>query len=208
MGLLGLVLLHIDPDFGVGLLASFMLPWIVLAGWPIVATILKGNGPRIDFGLYVKREHIRLGVVGGVSGMLIGVLVGLISVKLLGPISATASDLGAQQQGWVLVAFVLCAVIGAPIVEEIAFRGMLFSSLCKSGVKPFISVIVSALIFSLFHFEPERIAILFAIGMVFGELRRRSGSLVPSIVAHIVNNAPAIGLLFGSTGQMTFFLWH
>ena len=52
------------------------------------------------------------------------------------------------------------------------------------------------------------IAILFVVGSVLGELRRRSGSLIPGIVAHAVNNSPALFLLLGSEAQMSLFHWH
>lgn len=206
--LVALMTVHTDPSFGGGLLISLVLPWLALAGYPLLATHLKGNGPRVDLGLFVSKQHVRLGVVAGLGGLVLAAIVGQITVKILGPVTSTAGDLLNEQVGWTKVAFVICIVIGAPIVEEIAFRGLLFTSLCKSGVKPVVSVVVSALAFSVFHFEPQRLAILFAIGLVLGEIRRRSGSLVPSIVAHAVNNSPAILLLFGVTAQIGPFVWH
>lgn len=203
-----LMLVHTDPNFGGGLLLALVFPWLALGGYPLLATHLKGNGPRIDLGLYVSKQHLRLGVVAGLGGLVLAAIVGQITIKILGPVTSTAGELLDTQVGWAKFAFVLCIVIGAPLVEEIAFRGLLFTSLCKSGVKPVLSVIVSALTFSIFHFEPQRLAILFVIGLVLGEVRRRSGSLVPSIVAHAVNNSPAILLLFGITAQIGPFVWH
>lgn len=203
-----MMMAHTDPNFGIGLVLSMIFPWLALAGWPILASIIKGNGPRIDFGLLVTRQHVRLGVIGGLAGMLVAVIVGQITVKLLGPVTSTAGDLAAVQVGFVRLLFVLFIVVGAPLVEEIAFRGLLFSALCKTGVRPVISVLISALVFSIFHFEPERLAILFVVGVVLGELRRRSGSLIPSIVAHAVNNSPAVALLLGASTQMSLFPWH
>jgi membrane protease YdiL (CAAX protease family) len=83
------------------------------------------------------------------------------------------------------------AMFGAPIVEEIAFRGLLYGALAKAQVNEHLVVAITALVFALFHFEPKRFIILFAIGLILGEVRRRTGSTSAAIVAHIVNNTPA-----------------
>jgi len=200
---LGLSKSHIDPEHGWGLIIALTSPWLFLAGWPVVATALKGNGAAIDFGLVMHRPHIRLGVLAGLASLGLASLTALVSVKLFGPISSSAGDLGKQQHGIVLVLFALCALIGAPIVEEIAFRGMLFGALTKSHFTPLVASLISAGVFALFHFEPKRFLVLFVIGAVLGEARRRSGSTLTSVVAHIVNNAPAVVSLLGV--QIAFF---
>ena len=187
-----LVLAHVDPANGWGLIVSFAAPWVLLAGWPVLAAKFKGNTAQVDFGLVRKPQHLRLGLVGGGVSLLLGSLVAALSVKIFGPISSTAGDVGARQSGLVFLAFILFALVGAPIVEELAFRGMLFGALCKSQIAPFTSVLISAGIFSLYHLEPRRIFVLFVIGIVLGEVRRRSGSTYASIIAHAVNNAPGI----------------
>jgi membrane protease YdiL (CAAX protease family) len=114
-----------------------------------------------------------------------------IVTQFTGPISSTAGDIGLNQSGIVLVIFVLMAMFGAPIVEELAFRGLLFGALLKAHVNEHLVVVITALVFALFHFEPKRFVILFIIGMILGEVRRRTGSTSAAIVAHIVNNTPA-----------------
>jgi membrane protease YdiL (CAAX protease family) len=89
------------------------------------------------------------------------------------------------------VVFVVMAMFGAPIVEEIAFRGMLYGALAKARINEHLVVIITALVFALFHFELKRFFILFAIGIILGEVRRRTGSTSAAIVAHVVNNTPA-----------------
>jgi membrane protease YdiL (CAAX protease family) len=115
----------------------------------------------------------------------------VIVTQFTGPLSSTAGDIGLKQSGIVLVLFVLLAMFGAPIVEEIAFRGLLYGALAKAHINEHVVVVITALVFALFHFEPKRFIILFAIGMILGEVRRRTGSTSAAIVAHIVNNTPA-----------------
>ncbi|CAB4330475.1 unannotated protein [freshwater metagenome] len=190
---LGLALMNrgIDPQNGWGLIIAFSAPWLVMAGWPILATIRKGNGPKLDFGLQAPPTHLRLGFVAGIASLILASLVALIVIRFTGPLSSTAGDAGLNQTGIVLVLFVLMAMFGAPIVEEIAFRGMLYGALTKAHINEHLVVVITALVFSLFHFEPKRFVILFAIGLIFGEVRRRTGSTSAAIVAHMVNNTPA-----------------
>jgi hypothetical protein len=191
--IVGLVLMsqNIDPENGWGLLIAFSSPWIALAGWPIVAATLKGNGPKLDFGLTAPRTHLRLGFVAGLASLLTASLIAVVVTRFTGPISSSAGDIGLNQTGIVLVLFVLMAMFAAPIVEEIAFRGLLYGALAKAHINEYLVVFITAVVFALFHFEPKRFFILLVIGLILGELRRRTGSTSAAIVAHIVNNAPA-----------------
>jgi membrane protease YdiL (CAAX protease family) len=134
---------------------------------------------------------LRLGFVAGLASLAVASLVALVVTRFTGPISSTAGDIGVNQSGIVLVIFVLMAMFGAPIAEEIAFRGILFGALAKAHVNEHLVVVITALVFALFHFEPKRFVILFVIGMILGEVRRRTGSTSAAIIAHIVNNTPA-----------------
>ena len=188
---LGLMSQNIDPENGWGLIIAFSSPWLAMAGWPIIATTIKGNGPKIDLGLIAPRTHLRLGFVAGLASLAAASVMALIVTRFTGPLSSTAGDIGVNQSGIVLVIFVLMAMFGAPIVEEIAFRGLLFGALAKAHVNEHLVVVITALVFALFHFEPKRFLILFIIGMILGEVRRRTGSTSAAIVAHVVNNTPA-----------------
>jgi len=191
--IIGLALMsqNIDPENGWGLIIAFSAPWLALAGWPILATMLKGNGPKLDLGLIAPRTHLRLGFIAGLASLIIASLMAVIVTRFTGPLSSAAGDVGLNQTGIVLVLFVFMAMFGAPIVEEIAFRGMLYGALAKAHINEHLVVVITALVFALFHFEPKRFFILFAIGIILGEVRRRTGSTGAAIVAHIVNNAPA-----------------
>jgi len=191
--IIGLALMsqNIDPENGWGLIIAFSAPWVAMAGWPIVATTLKGNGPKLDLGLSAPRTHLRLGFVAGLASLITASLLAVVVTRFTGPLSSAAGDVGLNQTGIVLVLFVFMAMFGAPIVEEIAFRGMLYGALAKAHINEHLVVVITALVFALFHFEPKRFLILFVIGIILGEVRRRTGSTSAAIVAHIVNNAPA-----------------
>ncbi len=182
------------------LLLTVAAPWIAMAGWPLLATARRGNGAQIDLGLQLRIPDALGGLAGGAAAFGAGILVGLISVWLFGDFTSAAGEeaeeLAASNGFGVLLIFALMVVIGAPIAEELAFRGLLWSGLAKRGVPPWLTVVVSAAAFAAMHLEPKRFLLLFTIGVVLGIVRWRTGSLGACIIAHAVNNFPgALGIL-------------
>lgn len=182
---------------GIGLVT----PWIALAGWPLVATAWLGNGPVVDLGLRLRAPDWKWGVLGGLVAIAVAITVGGITTLIFGEFTSAAGDLIEELRAFgpvVLIVMAVLIVIGAPVVEELAFRGMLFAALTKRGVRPEWVIVITAGLFSLFHLEPVRIPLLFALGLVFGYLRWKTRSLGAPIIAHALNNLPgAIGLLVG-----------
>jgi len=90
-------------------------------------------------------------------------------------------------------------VVGAAIQEEIIFRGLLQTTLARQfpatlsffGTSLSYAAIIVALLFGLIHLEVNLITAgaAFVLGLFSGELRDRSGSLLPSILVHAVFNA-------------------
>jgi uncharacterized protein len=176
-----------------------LVPWVALLGWPLYASWRKGRGPVADYGLGLDRATVRAGLKAGVLAVVLASMVGLLTITLSGQeITSAAGEIARRiaQEPAALILLILVAVIGAPIVEEIAFRGLLFGALIKRGVPPWLTVLLTALAFSLYHLEPERIPLLLVTGIVLGEVRRRTGRTSAAIVAHMVNNSvAALGLL-------------
>ena len=81
-----------------------------------------------------------------------------------------------------------------PAAEEILFRGYLFESLRKyfSG---WLSIFISAGVFSLLHFQWLYVPPLFAFGIVLGWIRWKSDSLRLPVFLHALNNALSLFLL-------------
>lgn len=181
------------------LLLGTTLPWIALAGWPLLTTAFQGNGPRIDLGLRLTWRDVGWGVIGGIAALVAGGTIALILQAIFGEFTSAAGEVGEEllTEGPLLavVAFALCVAIGAPIAEEIAFRGMAYNALAKSGLNAAWVIAITTVAFSLFHLEPVRAPILLASGLVLGILRWRTRSLGAPIVAHAVNNLPGAAFL-------------
>ena len=79
----------------------------------------------------------------------------------------------------------------APLVEELVFRGLLYGWVAgRWGTVA--AWIVSSLAFAAAHVEPAHIILVLPLALWFGWLRRRTDSLLPSLVAHMVNNGFAV----------------
>lgn len=186
-------------------LAAVAAPWLGLAGWPLLVTRLRGNGVVVDLGWRFRPGDWGWGLVGGVAAFAAGLLGGLVSVWLFGDFTSAAGEQAAElasNGGAALVLlFALLVAVGAPVAEELAFRGLLYAGLAKRGVRPWLTVLVTAVAFSLLHFEPRRLLVLLAIGIVLGVVRWRTRSLGAAIVAHGVNNLPgALGIVALAAG--------
>jgi len=192
---------------GLVLLLSLMLPWLGFGLWPIVTTRLQGNGPILDLGLSVRPIDVIWGIGGGVACFVLGTLVAWVTEHFVGSFDSAAGDAlaGADVSRWVVWAFAACALIGAPLFEELCFRGLAFAAIAKTIARrglpavPFATV-GSALLFALVHIEPVRIPVLLVIGLVLSVLRARTGRIGASVIAHSLNNLVAVlGLLTASS---------
>jgi len=96
------------------------------------------------------------------------------------------------------------AIIGAgvglvaPICEEFFFRGVFFQGLKARGGPPWRALVVSAVVFSAFHMDRMGFLARVELGLLFGWLLWRTGSLWPSILAHAANNLVSLVLFFGA----------
>ena len=98
---------------------------------------------------------------------------------------------------------ILLSVAGLPaIFEELSFRGVLQPLLIKATGSAFWGIAITAVVFSAIHFQFYGFLPRVLLGALFGWLAHRSGSLVPGMAAHFVNNAMAAITLW-ITGSMT-----
>jgi|GEM_PF-1061450 len=97
-------------------------------------------------------------------------------------------------------AAIASTVIMAPVIEEIAFRGLALGFLIARGVPPGLSLIVTSAAFALSHLQytPLGMLAVFLAGLLYGWLRLASGSVGVAILAHASGNALAIALFAAS----------
>jgi CAAX protease family protein len=157
---------------------------------------------------------IRRTAFGPALGWILAIYFGVIALEGLYALLITALGAGGVERTDVgspgapstatAIAIFVGIAVAAPIAEEIAFRGYLFPALSRWR-GPWIGAIVTALLFGAAHFLVYPLVFLPALAFFgFGAclLFWFTGSLLPSICLHAINNAIAAGVLLGGSWQV------
>ena len=89
---------------------------------------------------------------------------------------------------WILFVNLFVMGIIPAVCEELIFRGVIITWFKNIFRNVHVSVFVSALIFSAIHFQFYGFVPRFLLGLYFGYLFIWTGSLLPCIIAHFINN--------------------
>lgn len=177
--------------------------WIGFISAPVWAARHRGNSVRSDFKLTIRRGDVLPAAAAGVFAQL--VLVPAVSWPILRLTGSTEDDLSetartiidkAASPAGVVLLFAVVA-IGAPIVEELFYRGLLMGAMEKRWATG-LAVVGSSVLFGASHFEMLLFPGLFTAGLVFALARVVSGRLGPAIVAHMAFNATTIVVLLAT----------
>ncbi len=92
-----------------------------------------------------------------------------------------------------LISFFIIAV-SPGICEEVLFRGVMLDTYSKIGYKK--SIIITALLFGMFHFNILNFVGPTILGIVFGIMVYKTNSIYSSMIGHTINNGIALTLGF------------
>jgi uncharacterized protein len=143
-------------------------------------------------------RHVAIGLGVGVGGFVLVNLLIQALLQLIGPVDPPEQQLLTDvTAGGVTTALaVIAAVVMAPLVEEVVFRGVLFQGLKrKLGLWP--GALLSGLLFAIVHVEvsqPIYSSGLFLLGVLFAWTMHRFGSLLVPLAAHATFNGISVGL--------------
>ena len=175
--------------------------WLGLGGAIALACRRKGTGSlAADFGLRIERRDIGPGLAAGILSQLVLIPLLYVPVHLLFPdvdVAEKAKEVTDLAKGGGIALIAVCIVFGAPLVEELFFRGLLQRSAARR-LGPGWAIAVSAVTFGLAHFQPVQLLGLVAFGVVLGVLAQRAGRLGPSLVAHMAFNATTVAILIAT----------
>lgn len=94
--------------------------------------------------------------------------------------------------GWGIVGVLIVVAVLPAIMEELFFRGILLRGLKEYGET--FAVLVCGALFSLYHQNPAQTAYQFCCGAAFALVAIKSGSVLPTVLSHFINNALIIVL--------------
>ena len=177
---------------------------VALGSWIVLLISLVLASRRFGTGVFVSDYAVRFRPID-----LVGVPVGVLTQRVLIPLlyvplralwsdtfsseklEERAQDLADRATGFSVVLLVLVVVVGAPIVEELVYRGLLQRSMASvAGAVP--ALILTSIWFSLIHFSPVEYPGLFLAGLVFGAGVVITNRIGPAIVTHAAFNATGI----------------
>jgi membrane protease YdiL (CAAX protease family) len=126
--------------------------------------------------------------------VVLGVAVGLPLTFVVSRFNSTNPFGEVSLTPWMIV---LYFIVGTPVQEEVIFRGLLQTTLERRFVgfrllrrSVSVAALVIAVLFGLIHLGIGVLTAIaaFVLGLLAGELRRRSSSLLPAIVLHAIFN--------------------
>ncbi len=180
--------------------ATANAPWVILSSFASTALVLitmalscAALSPvTIRRRLALRSPGLDTGVWA--AAMLAGVSISTISDGVIGAMGLAQTGTIAHltqfiqglSPGMILPAIFAIGVV-APFAEELFFRGYVQTRLCRRwGAWP--GILITAALFGLSHFDWVHTPSAFVMGIYLGWLAQRTGSLLPSIGAHAVNN--------------------
>lgn len=102
-------------------------------------------------------------------------------------VAERAEKLADSAPGAWFAVLAVVVVIGAPVVEEIVYRGMVQRGFVSSWGAP-VGLVVTAALFAVIHMSWAETPALFVFALVLGVASHRTGRLGPAIVTHMAFN--------------------
>jgi membrane protease YdiL (CAAX protease family) len=166
----------------------------------VVAAVIfarMSSRPRpADFGLrrVALRPAVKWATIGWVAFFLFSAI--WAALLNLNETDDLPKELGAEDSDLALVSVAILVCVVAPICEEFFFRGYFFTAL-RNWRGPWLAAILTGVVFGAIHAGSSPVGFLvplMAFGFALCVIYWRTGSLLPCIVLHALNNALAFGV--------------
>ncbi|WP_436792949.1 CPBP family intramembrane glutamic endopeptidase [Actinospongicola halichondriae] len=184
----------------IGEVALLQVPlWIGFLGVPLLSTWRRGRGPVRELGLWTTLRDAPIGLAIGIACQFVLVPLVTLPVFLLTDVDqeeleAPAREITEKAHGMGVLVLVLVVVVGAPLAEEVFYRGFLQRAMArKLPIWP--TMVITALLFGASHLQALQFPALAAFGLVLSIIAHRTGRLGMNIWAHVGFNATTVVLL-------------
>jgi len=181
---------------------------IVASEIPIVAVVwlrlVRAGGltwRELGLRLQPLDENLWNGLLGGVALFITAAVVGAVLTRF--GVRQNQFERFSGIEGAPLGLFALAAAAGcvlAPFAEELFFRAYVFQTFSTRYGRLW-AYVFSAGLFAVVHANFAAAVPIFVLGLMLAYIFQRSGSILPGVIAHGINNAIAFALLYaGITG--------
>jgi len=170
---------------------SMFIPAMIYAGTSSSRRSFLEEGVPVDSSNFAPKGGLLCSLVVLFSTLCLSFCADSLT-NLLPPMPDKIKDLlDSMLDGELWVNF-LCVSIFAPIFEEWLCRGMVLRGLLSHKVKPLTAVVISAVFFAVLHLNPWQAVPAFLMGLLFGFVYYRTGSLKLTMLMHFTNNTFAL----------------
>jgi membrane protease YdiL (CAAX protease family) len=139
----------------------------------------------------VTPGRVALAVVGVLAvSQSLDALVGLLGLSGFGALDYINRVVGRASAGWLAVMAVMLA-LGPGIAEELFFRGFMQTRLVQRW-GAVAGVAIASACFGFIHFDLVHTPVAAVLGVYLGWVAERTGTIVPAMAAHFVNNLVAV----------------
>jgi hypothetical protein len=111
-----------------------------------------------------------------------------------------------DSSGFAIISIFTIAIV-APVFEEMIFRGFLQKFLEEKWQDPTRAILVTSLFFTLVHMNPFWAIQIYLLGIVLGFLAWKTGSIIPGIILHALNNGLALFFFKAKDSIDPVYLW-
>ena len=168
----------------------FMTTGMMLGSMLIIACFLQRGWASLGLG-HIKRSDVWMVLLMGVV-LFLGWYFPEDYLMSIIDVPSDLSDEEFSNMTGGMTGFIDSGVL-APIAEELLCRGAILTALLKMMPrKPFICILVQALIFGAIHMNSDQMVYGTLYGILLGWLCWRTKSLIPGIVVHVVNNSTVL----------------
>jgi membrane protease YdiL (CAAX protease family) len=196
-----------DPPPAVTILTTVFQD-AALIGAALVFAGLAGRVSPADFGLRPVRMRVAAGaLLTAWGGFFLFTAIWAAALNLHEK-EDLPSQLGADQGTVALVAVIVLVTAIAPIAEEFFFRGFFFTAL-SNWKGPLPAAVITGIVFGAIHTGSAPVGFLVplaVLGFALCLVYRRTGSLLPCIALHCLNNSLAFGVSEGWTAWQVLAL--
>lgn len=192
------LLIHLNPNLYLLLVTVLAEGVLFLPAW----LFMRGRGGPAAFGLRLpgNRAQVLWGLGLGVAGFLLATGINSAMQALWMLLGVTTLDTSASAYtggGWNILISFLCIVAIPVLAEETLFRGTLLHSWLPQNRT--MAVWRTALLFSLMHMNPMSLPAYLALGLLMASVTVLSGSILPAMLVHGVNNLFVLLISLAST---------
>ncbi len=188
-----LVLAEMIPSIGSNTSLTLLLSTVAfyIAGAAVLVPSMYIPNRKV-----AKLEKNKLGIKAilqyfciGYFMMIVGNLIGLTFTAIVGMVKggAVSNPLLDVMLGLDPLVIFFLTVVGAPIIEEIFFRKFIIDKVHIYGKWP--ALFISGLMFGLFHANANQFFYAFILGVFFGYVYLKAGSVIPCIILHAMMNS-------------------